>query len=435
METQPTLERAPHTYWIRERHKHALEIKIARLERRARKLGTRFEWRWTGQTRPVVIRNPDTLVECVRTDFQLFVDAEIPRYAGWTFLATLQHIEGANVIRKILELDLPAEYRTCKPECHHCKLDRVRRDTYVVSNGTEFKQVGRQCLRDFLGHENPVALADWTEAMANFYADCVGFSGDDDMLDDGGGRGGGCGGLTQRTEYRLLTILSGAARVIHQHGFVSGKAAREHEGLHSTRERLEWMLWPGNDKDCQRAAREFWESIGDEEKQLAEQSIAWAQEIDPETTSDYLHNLRAVAAVEFIEPRLFGIAVSMISAYQRDLGLAAERKAKVAVSNYVGEVGKRLRGHKVTFERAILLGTGQFGETWLYKFVDTAGNQLVWKTGTVQDLEGGEVLSLTGSVAQHGEYKGFKQTSLKRCKYEVLSREAVAPATPESCEG
>lgn len=57
-----------------------------------------------------------------------------------------------------------------------------------------------------------------------------------------------------------------------------------------------------------------------------------------------------------------------------------------------------------------------YGTTYVYTFEDAQGHQLVWKTGTWLEQESGAEMTLKGTVKDHSEYKGIKQTELTRCK-------------------
>ena len=73
--------------------------------------------------------------------------------AGWTFVATLDHASEAGVIlRTVPGQTVPVSYRTASNGCDHCHAKRNRIETFVVrhEDGTH-KQIGRQCVRDFLG--------------------------------------------------------------------------------------------------------------------------------------------------------------------------------------------------------------------------------------------------------------------------------------------
>ena len=87
-------------------------------------------------------------------------------------------------------------------------------------------------------------------------------------------------------------------------------------------------------------------------------------------------------------------------------------------SEYIGEVGQKI-SVGVTLER-ICQFTTHFtyrGETsYVYKFADESGNTVTWKTAKFLDIEEGWTGTITGTIKEHSEYKGDKQTVLTRCK-------------------
>lgn len=112
----------------------------------------------------------------------------------------------------------------------------------------------------------------------------------------------------------------------------------------------------------------------------------------------------------------------------------AEREARIkaqkAISQYVGEVGKRIAVKasyvgSASFEVNSFKGYGT--ETmYVHTFKDADGNKLIWKTstslgtwledGTWQKHEYGENVDIIGTVKEHKEYRDEKQTALNRCK-------------------
>lgn len=96
----------------------------------------------------------------------------------------------------------------------------------------------------------------------------------------------------------------------------------------------------------------------------------------------------------------------------------AERKAK---SNFIGSAGE-----KVSLE-AIYIGSphyerpafGYGTETAYIHTFKVGDNVAVWNTTSyngIYDLEEGDKVKLTGTIKEHKEYKGEKQTILIRCK-------------------
>lgn len=90
---------------------------------------------------------------------------------------------------------------------------------------------------------------------------------------------------------------------------------------------------------------------------------------------------------------------------------------------YLGEVKERVE-FEVTYETYFSFET-HYGTTYIHKFVDDSGNVIIWKTskGLYYGVEGyddgfekGFRCRIKGTVKEHQEYRGDKQTVLTRCK-------------------
>jgi hypothetical protein len=84
-----------------------------------------------------------------------------------------------------------------------------------------------------------------------------------------------------------------------------------------------------------------------------------------------------------------------------------------SLSEYVGDIKERLRDLQVTLTGARSFD-GFYGTSFIYTFV-CGENVLVWMTSSCKDIEVGDHFLLTGTVKEHSEYKGVKQTKLSRC--------------------
>lgn len=82
-------------------------------------------------------------------------------------------------------------------------------------------------------------------------------------------------------------------------------------------------------------------------------------------------------------------------------------------SEYIGEVKQRIRDLEVTLTDARDID-GYYGVSTIYTFAN-GDNVLVWITSSPKDIEVGDHLLLTGTVKEHKDYKGVKQTVLSRC--------------------
>lgn len=98
-----------------------------------------------------------------------------------------------------------------------------------------------------------------------------------------------------------------------------------------------------------------------------------------------------------------------------------KKNAPKTCSQYVGTVGEKF-SDEVTLTKIHTFTTHftHFGETnYIYKFTDSKGNTLVWKTAS-GNLEEGKRYLITGKIKDHSEYDGDKQTVLTRCKAKEI---------------
>jgi len=105
----------------------------------------------------------------------------------------------------------------------------------------------------------------------------------------------------------------------------------------------------------------------------------------------------------------------------------AHRNPDDKISEYVGNVGDKITVD-VTIKRIADFETHftYRGETqWIYKFEDDDGNIYLWKTASgldkkvgnhLEPMVEGESCKITGTIKDHKEYKGEKETILTRVK-------------------
>lgn len=86
-----------------------------------------------------------------------------------------------------------------------------------------------------------------------------------------------------------------------------------------------------------------------------------------------------------------------------------------AAGEYVGQVGTRAT-FSLTYDDYRAFSGFRDNATFIYMFHDKDGNSVIWKTTNYQELTSGSEYTITGTVKEHAEYRGRKQTSLTRCK-------------------
>ena len=340
------------------------------------------------------------------------LEGETPKLAGWVFVGTLQHLadEGSEgvILRTVPGEHIPETYQTAERFCDHCKTNRFRRDTYVVRHDETgvFKQVGSNCIKDFLGHTDPQRYIKMAEYLSLL----------NDMLSSGDN---GQGGELEPDHYSLHGFLNMTAKAIQHYGWLSkGKAWSD--GGYATATRVQDKL-SGIPKRMADADKQgLLDGENQEADDLAVAAEAWATDLEP-GDNDYLHNVRVIALSGTVPSRGAGLAASIIAAYQREQSRAQEQEYQRREwgKEHVGEVGKR---EEFTL-RLVFEPNGietMYGISYLCKFADPDGNMVIWWASNPhfdnKNLVAGTTYKVRGTVKEHGEYNGIPQTAITRCK-------------------
>ncbi len=399
-------------------HMGRVNAALEALAKRAQRKGlTPIGWSWGKAYTSVqeVIPHPEYgwqveyRVDVSRVPLTLTGDA--PKYAGWTFAAALQHLDGENIVRSVDGRELPAMYRTRGPACDHCKTMRRRADTYVLRHDDgRMMQVGSTCIGDFLGCDDAGKVA----AAASMIAEARALAED------------GCAGLgAQSTDRMLSALLEVTAWTVREYGWTSRTTVRttvretgETGEGQATADRV-WTFLTNRD-----AAKKANVAPTADDIALALSAETWAEtltdaQVDAER-GDYLHNVRAIARQGLVTFRSAGIAASIVTAYQRFIARERQQAAKAVAPKldaYTGIVGKREMWAGCTLDFVTGYDT-QYGYTTILKFRTPAGACLVWKASStdISRSDVGKVFTVVGTVKKHEEYKGEKQTIVTRCK-------------------
>jgi hypothetical protein len=425
-------------YKVPERNLSLLQARIAKLAKRATKLHSEpIALNVLGYTDHKREATEFRLAQIVRI-YDVTVSGPAPRINGWEFIAVLEPIASesgevlGNLLRNVPNASkpLPESYRTAGNHCDHCNAARRRNETFVLANESgDYKQVGRQCLRDFLGHASPEMYAN----LAQILLDCAAMCSDSEDEDWGGGGGRGA------SRYITEEVLTLAACSIRLEGWRSATAARERGGESTSGAVACWI-------DASAESQKKWKnplhaSGGDRE--TAKAVCEWLSTLESRAElNDYFYNLSLLGQGATITCKSFGLACSAIPTYLREMEREINRRKRMeedSNSVYVGEVGTRI---KIT---ATLVHTtdleSDFGVTHLYKFKDESGNVLMWFASSIywnpltgQDIAMGDTIVLDASIKKHEEYKGIKQTMITRAKAWVSPEEKKAAAKTRKAE-
>ena len=392
---------------------HLLQEKFEEMRKRAKKL--KLDWKVSYE----VLRRFSTYTTEVdgwgdryrkeHPKIEIQVEGETLKLNGWSLLGRLDFVSipGQTLRAMVPGVECPAEFQDVEEtRCDACHVSRQRNDVFLLQNEDgRTAVVGRTCLKDYLGHVSPEAVA---YALA-FVSELVAFGGDDDAFY--GARG--------REYWPLHGVLAYAAYSIRVAGWASAKANSP------TKEHVIWLL-TSKSKEARAESAEM--RASDSEKATA--TTEWLKTLkDNDEGNDYLHNLAALGEAEAVSLKTMGLAVSAIVAHARVLEREVKRRQRAEInkdSNFVGAVKDRLE-LEVTLEFTRQWETN-YGFTTLYSFRDTNGNVLVWKASRDQELNPGDKIRIKGTVKEHKVYEmksgdTVKQTALTRCK--VLERLAA----------
>jgi len=338
--------------------------------------------------------------------YTISINGEGPKLAGWKFIGTLDHVSlpGEVIVNTVPGNIVPQDFHNNKPICDHCERIRYRKETFVVeSEEGEYKQVGRNCLRDFLGHD-PSRLISYLQSLYSLMGDLED--------DENGGFYGGSG----EWYYNLHNVLNTTACVIRSLGWTPRSAADEKRS--STSSYVWTLLNPPTDKESKKAYNKLREQVGDvtdEDIEETTNALEWLKE--QEDNNEYMHNIKAIARATEFSGRLMGYACSIVAAYQRarERLRLTEEKLKSKLNEYIkGDIKDRL-DMIVTVEKRTLFD-GAFGTVRIFRMVDEKGRTVVWFANSDPEMEEGGTYKIKGTIKKFDEYKEWKQTVLTRVK-------------------
>lgn len=312
--------------------------------------------------------------------------------AGWHLVGVIDHKEG--ITRSAPGQTMPEQYFNAPDWCDHCKAVRGRNETFVVQHESgEYKQVGRNCLADFLGVDPAYALS------AFDYAELVSLVSEDDDEDLIGG-----GGWNPGT-YNLDCFLAYTALKIRTNGWCSRSEAADAYKAATADQVLSHLdkLAIGKTKEQATAA----------DYELGKVVAAWMKQLQP-CGNEYLNNLLVIGENEYVTVKSAGYAASAIRSYQRE----QEQKAAAKSTAYVAEVGTKVEV-EVTYASTASFD-GAYGVTHKHFFTTGEGLLIVWSTQKEAPGKSGERFKLAGKINKHGEYRGNLQSYVSNPKLVAL---------------
>ena len=160
----------------------------------------------------------------------------------------------------------------------------------------------------------------------------------------------------------------------------------------------------------------------------SDEIITWLKSND--FSNDFLTNCKNIASQNFIKNQYLGFLAYLPVYYKK----WTETHNNNDSSNFVGNIGDKIQFDIKTWNIISNFETA-YGTTFIYKFTDNKNNIYVWFTNSRPDNkeyidENGtykyrtcDLKTIKGTIKDHKDYNGEKQTILTRCNFIVTGKQ------------
>jgi hypothetical protein len=384
-----------------------LQNEINKLNRRAKKLGTPpIEMHVSAPFYKTVDKDNDIKEKFVTVE----IDGEAPHVPGYDFLATIEHKDGGNIIRTLPGVDESnvKQFYNAKPEyCDHCKKVRRRIDTYIVKDQKtgNLRQIGRNCLADFLGGKDPKRVLFWfslKQRIEDIFSNADSYE----------------GRLRGRAEYATShdSVLRVAAALVRKYGY---KKSSGNYGYNpdNTASDVKTVIFSTDSRDPHvKELRKVVEEDREGAEEYKKKALDWFNNElsdDEKQNNNYFHSIDVILQSSDVGYRDVGLLASIFPAYDRAMGKKKALKQKD--NSWVGDVGDKLPITKIKVSGSHYT-MGNWGELQIVKMEDDKGRSYTWFNSSSRDMERDAFYEITGRIKKHDEYRGRKTTVLTHVK-------------------
>lgn len=408
------------TYWIAEGNMDRLHKALKRMNKRADKIGCPHVTVISHGTKEVhdpvqvayladYLQRPVSAADLLNIPLIKLVEVEIvgegPKIEGWKFVGTLDHytIPGKVIVNTVPGEAVPEQYFNVEPSCDHCNKIRRRIETFVLEgideNEGQWQAVGRNCLKDFFGHD-PSAVARWLTRVMVFVA----------SLDDEE-EWRGCGGGRYEHYYDSIKVLSNTVACIRTFGWVA-RSAQDDENV-ATANHVSYIMnpsWNSQERDAKKLFIAKIKFDDEADTKEAEDAVAWLKTKEP--NNEYMHNLKLLENEDSIPSKMFGYWCSLIAAYQREMDRLERAKRTKKLNEYLGEIKDRI----VIEVKCVGIQyiDGAYGAVCIHRMLDTDGRSVIWFANSDAKMVKGASYKIRATVKKHSEYNDWKQTQVSR---------------------
>lgn len=332
---------------IWEENMDKVERKLMTLQKKCQKAEVHFHYERKGEVFEHVTLEDGTteIVKFIVID----VSGELIR-SGWEFVCNLQSTPAGNIVKGYVNAaKLPQEYLTAELRCDHCQYRRSRKYASIVRNVDtgEYKMLGTACVKEYTTGLDAELIAMFLSGYGALEAGYV-------------------VGKSTSTYYSISEALPTLVAVVNKYGFVSTSKALDTEEVSTKRRILEYAPF------MQRNPTDI--SIDREVVEEAEAIINYYSSI--EVTDAFSATMKSMFLCGYFDRRTLGYFCYAVTGYRKYMeGQRAqkERESRKNLSTWIGEVGDKVCV-EVQSCNCVYSGAGQFGDYFLYRFVDNSGN-------------------------------------------------------------
>ncbi len=323
---------------------------------------------------------------------EIKVSGVAPTVGNYKLVGVISKLDDINIVHSVPGEEIPVEYRTTTFSCDHCHIERYRKEVVIVRDGTSYKQLGKTCLKDYLGVdvEQIVNRFMWISELIES-AKSYEFS--------------------SRQEYFVSPrdYLAYVNLCVRKLGYLKTsdweKTPTKTDAFNIMFPNKQLMEFIDN--------RQLY--IEDQDFEAAEKAITFANSMTG--TNDFVYNVKNIINKESIGFRYCGYLAAIIPMMWKAENESKNKQGKE--SNWVGEIKERIEFvGKLIFQKEI---DSSFGLSSLYNFVDSNGNIYTWFSSSDKELETGKEYNVTGTIKSHVSYKDIKQNNITRAKISPVS--------------
>jgi len=345
---------------------------------------------------PIERQHKDFAGEYIVTFIPVEISGNAPCFDGWHFRSTLEYTKSGNIIKSVPGFEAPEKYRQSH-QCDHCRTKRNRKHTFLVEHDSgDLKQVGRTCIKDFLGHAAPEQIANYWASIAEIYDEIY----EDDFEYTG---------EKMPRKYDIKSVLAIGCAAIQKYGWTSKKQEFESYGQKLS---TAWDVHDFIGKSSVKQKTNF--EISPEDREKSNKVYAWIDNYPEEKIrGSYFWNLKIFLDEKWISWDNMPTLVSAIACYDREQEKKAIETADIK-SGHFGEIKKRYDLQAKIVSRRTW--EHQYGVGEIVKMVDKEGHGFTWFASKTWSVETEGFFTIKATVKAHSEYQGAKQTIITRVK-------------------